>query len=439
MAHTNLQALSGRRVQNGQPHKTEVVVTGYAVLSPLGIGAQPFWESLCQGRSGIGRISTFDSSGLPVRIAGEIKDFDPKLYVRPRKSLKVMARDTQLGVAVADMACQHAGLAAGQVDPDRVGVVLGADIIGSELADSMNSYNICLVNGKFDFSRWGNYGLGEAYPLVFLKILPNMIASHIAIAQDARGPNNTLHQGDVSSLLAMGEALRAIQRGAADVIIAGGSSSRMQPFDWVRGCLTDDLATSAQVPAEVCRPFDALRAGQVRGEGAAALVLESRPHAESRGARILARLASATSAIETRTGKQPLCGSGLSRAIRRALAEAHLQPGDIDHINAHGVSTRESDQVEAQVLREIFGDTPVTAPKSFFGNLGAASGVVEALVSLLALEHGVVPVTLNYTNPDPACPIHVVSEEPLSRPQRNAVVVNQTTAGQAAAVTLCAL
>ncbi len=270
---------------NGHPHRTEVVVTGYGVVSPIGIGAQAFWEALCAGASGIGRISTLDTSGLPVHVAGEVKDFDAKLYVRPRKSLKVMARDTQLGVAAADFACQQAGLAAGGVDPDRMGVVFGADIIATELSESMNCYRACMVDGEFEFSRFGNHGILETFPLLFLKILPNMIASHIAIAQDARGPNNTIHQGDVSSLMAIGEAVRAIERGAADVMLAGGASSRMQPLDWVRGCLTDDLASGAEHPEQVCRPFDLHRSGQVRGEGAAALVLESRRHAEARGAR----------------------------------------------------------------------------------------------------------------------------------------------------------
>jgi 3-oxoacyl-[acyl-carrier-protein] synthase II len=425
-------------VHNGQPPRTEVVVTGYGVVSPIGIGTDPFWQSLCEGRSGIRLISTLDTSTLPVHVAGEIRDFDAKLYVRPRKSLKVMARDTQLGVAAADLACQRAGLAVGSMDPDRIGVVYGADIIATELSESLGCYRACMVEGEFDFSRFGNRGILETYPLLFLKILPNMIASHVAIAQDARGPNNTIHQGDVSSLLAIAEAVRAIERGAADVIIAGGASSRMQPLDWVRGCHTDELARGAAHPEQICRPFDVDRCGQVRGEGAAALILESRRHAESRGAPILARVAGTASAIEVATAGQPLHGLGIARALKRALSEARLSAADVGHINAHGLSTQQSDRVEAMVLRDVFGDLPVTAPKSFFGNLGAASGAVEAVVSLLALEHRRVPPTLNYTRPDPACDLRVVAREPLFIGRTAAMLVNMTTAGQAAAVVLVA-
>jgi 3-oxoacyl-[acyl-carrier-protein] synthase II len=423
-------------VLNGHHDRTEVVVTGYGVLSPIGIGTVPFWRSLLEGTSGIGPITTLDASALPVHAAGEIRDFDPKLYVRPRKSLKVMARDTQLGVAAADLACQHAGIAVGSLDPDRIGVVFAADTIATDLSESMGCYRACIVDGQFQFDRFGSTGILETYPLLFLKILPNMIASHIAIAQDARGPNNTILQGDVSGLLALGEAVRAIERGAADVIIAGGASSRMTPLDWVRGSVFDGLARGGNDPAQICRPFDADRCGEVRGEGAAAIILESRRHAESRGAKILARVAGTASSVETCARGEVLRGCALARALKRALADARLSSTEIGHINAHGLSTLESDRLEASVLREVFGEVPVTAPKSYFGNLGAASGAVEAIASLVALEHDMVPPTLNYVTPDPACPVHVVSGEPMATTRKTAMLINLTTAGQAAAVVL---
>ena len=415
------------------PARTEVVITALGVISPLGIGPEATWSALESGSSGIGRISTLDTSQLPVHIAGEVRGFDPKEYVRPRKSLKVMARDTQFGVAAADMACASAGLG-GKVDPDRFGVIFGADVIASEINDGLDSYRECMVDGQFRMQRWG-VGMQKAYPLLFLKILPNMIASHVAIAQDARGPNNTLHQGDVSSLLALSEAVRVIERGAADVMIAGGASSRMQPLDWIRGCLIEELSRFDGEPAQASRPFDRHRQGQVRGEGAAALVLESRQHAQRRGATILARIAGSSSAIEPPKGK-PLCGCGLSRAMQKALADAAWQPGDVGHVNAHGLSTQASDRLEATAIRQVLGSTPVTAPKSFFGNLGAASGAVELVVSLLALEHGQVPPTLNYSSPDDSCPVEVVRGQPLAGRPGTALVVNQTTFGQAAAVAI---
>jgi 3-oxoacyl-[acyl-carrier-protein] synthase II len=412
-----------------------VVITGYGVLSPLGMGIDALWRGLAERQSGIGPISTFDTAGLPVHIAGQIKDFDPKQYVRPRKSLKVMARDTQFGVTAAELACQHAGLTPGRIDPDRAGVVFGADIIATELSESMGTYRACMVDGKFDFSRWGE-GIQEAFPLLFLKILPNMIASHIAIAQDARGPNNTIHQGDVSALVAMAEAVRVIERGAADIMITGGASSRMQPFDWVRACKTEQLATEVENPVAACRPFDARRSGQVRGEGAAALVLERREHAEARGARILGRIAGSASTIEPRLNGRPTCG--VERAVRFALRDAGMEPERIGFVSAHGLSTLEEDRGEAAALTRLVPDAPVTAIKSYIGNLGAAAGGVEAVAALLALEHRQIPVTLNYERPDPSCPIRLVHDQPLDVRQPTALVINQTTLGQAAAVVIAA-
>ena len=423
-------------VRNGQPQRTEVVITGYGVLSPIGIGNEPFWRALCDGVSGIRLLRSLDTSELPVHIGAEILDFDPKLYVRPRKSLKVMARDTQFGVAAADLACQHAGLAPGKLDPDRMGVVFGADSIATEVSESINCYRRCMVEGEFDFNLFGSKGILETYPLLFLKILPNMIASHIAIAQDARGPNNTIHQGDVSSLLAIGEAVRAIERGVADVMIAGGSSSHIQPVDWVRASLFDNLATESEHPEQACRPFDAHHCGQVRGEGAAALVLESRSHAVARGATIRARIAGTASANEPYQPGKPLTGRGLRLALQRALADAELSASEIGLICAHGSGAEALDRVEAVALHEVFGDTPVTALKSYFGNLSAAGGAVEAVACLLALEHGLVPPTLNYDTPDPACPINVVHGGPLTGPRPTAVINNLCATGQAAAVVL---
>ena len=195
-----------------------IVITGLGIVSPIGIGQEACWESVLAGRSGIRRISLFDPSGLPIQIAGQLPDFDPKPFLYNRKALKVMARDTQLGVAAAKLAWEDARLQAGAVDPERIGVVLGADRICNPVTDSEAAYRNCMVDGRFDFSRWGTAGLEASYPLSFLRVLPNMIACHISIAHDARGPNNTIHQGEVSSLLALEEAVRVLRRGWADVV-----------------------------------------------------------------------------------------------------------------------------------------------------------------------------------------------------------------------------
>ncbi len=404
------------------------------MVCPIGIGKVAVWEALCAGRSGVRPLQSFDASGLTVRIAGEIPDFNPKSFVANRKSLKVMARDSQIGVAASALACQDAGIARGSVDPERFGVLLGADKIAGSIKESEDGYRKCILDGQFDFSRWGTQAMAATFPLSFLRVLPNMIASHISITQDARGPNNTIHQGDVSSLLAILEAVRVIQRGAADVMIAGGASSRMTPFDWTYHCIMGRLSQSQDDPARVLRPFDAKRSGEVYGEGAGAFLLERCHHAEARGATILGRILGGACACEKYNGG--LTGDGLRRAITGALSEAGAAPKDIGHVNAHGASTVVGDAIEARTLQKTLPGVPVTAPKSFLGNLGAGGGAVEMAASVLSFGGGSVPATLNYAHPDPDCPVNVISGQSLTGAAKKAVVINWTQVGQSAALVL---
>jgi 3-oxoacyl-[acyl-carrier-protein] synthase II len=392
-------------------------------------------ESLRLGRSGIGPITSFDPSGLPVRIAGEVKEFDPRKFIAPRKNLKLMSRDSQLGVAASVLACRDAGLAPGDVAPERFGVVLGADSIGNTLETSEPSYRQCLVDGLFRFERWAKEGAAASFPLNFLKVLPNMIASHISIAHDARGPNNTVHHGELSSLQSLAEATRVIQRGAADVMLAGGASSQMNPFDWVRHCLMGKLSPSNLTPEHALKPFDVQRSGQVHSEGATVLVLERREHALARGADPIARIAGQANAYSAHAKCEPSC-EAMIRAMAGALDEAGLQPGGIGHVNAHGSCTPTDDPIEARAIQAVAAAAPVTAPKSYLGNLGAASGATEILATLLALRDGAVPITLNYERPDPQCQVNVVAGEALEGRPRTALVLNATCAGQATAMVL---
>ncbi len=415
---------------------TEIVITGLGVVSPLGIGRTAFWEALSAGRSGIGPITQIDSSGLTVHIAGEVKDFEPKRFITNRKGLKLMSRDAQLGIAASVLACQEAGIAAGVVDPERFGVVLGADRICGSVYESEEPYRRSVVDGHFDIRRWGTHAMPASFPLSFLRVLPNMITSHISIAHDARGPNNTIHHTEVSSLLAVSEAVRVIERGWADVMLAGGASSQMNPFDWARFCKTGVLSLRQDDPSRILRPFDRDRDGKVIGEGAAVFVLESRRHAESRGAVVLGRILGFCSTHEPPTHNRS--SESLQHAIRGALDRAGMQPADVGHVNAHGVSTVDDDRIEAASLRAAVGDVPVTAPKSYFGDLGAAGGAMEAAVSVLALDAGQVPPTLNYEHPDPECPVEVIHGRPLASAQPVALLVNNTPIGQAAAVVIAA-
>jgi 3-oxoacyl-[acyl-carrier-protein] synthase II len=413
---------------------SDILITGAGVVSPIGVGKEAFWRSITAGESGVRPIGLFDASAMPVRIAGEVPAFDPCPFLPNRKSLKVMCRDAQFGAVASVLAFRDAKLAPGLVDPDRVGVILGADRICETMAEGERPYRQCISGGRFDYSRWGNEGLGATFPLAFLKVLPNMIASHIAIVLDARGPNNTIHHGDVSGLLAIIEGVRVIERGMADVVVAGGANSQMNPYDWVRHNVSGRLSHRNGDPATACRPFDADRDGEVHGEGAAVLVLERREHAEARGARPLGRILGWGTAFDSRCRSVSPSISGLKRAMSQAIESAGLTARDLGHVNAHGLGRPQEDQIEARAIYELLQDIPVTAPKSFFGNLCAAGAVMELVASLLGLGCNVIPPTLNYERPDPTCPVNVVAVHPQPAGKRTALALNWTWIGQAAAV-----
>ncbi len=417
--------------------KKEIVVTAAGVVCPIGIGLDAVWASLSAGRSGVRDLNLYDSPDLPRAFGGEVIDFDPKKFVKHRKSLKVMSRDIQLAVSAAEMAAEMSGHRARPLDPDRFGVVFGADMIPCELPELVPAFHSCMVEGKFDFHRWGHAAMADMFPLWMLKYLPNMHACHIGLAQDARGPNNTLTLGDVSSLSAAIEAARVIERGQADAMITGGAGSRIHPTMLFRG-MSHELSRHGNEPAKACRPFDAHRDGVVNGEGAAAFLLESRTRRE-RGAAPLAKILGHASAYERASDHRSvgrLQGTALRRVLAGALEESGVAPQAVGCVIAHGFSTHLDDEREAKAIRDILGDVPVTAPKSYFGHFGAGSGAVEMAVGLLAIEHRAIPPTLNYETPDPNCPVNVVHGQarPLESP--TALVLSHSQLGQAVAVLL---
>lgn len=413
----------------------EVVITGVGVVSPIGIGSDAFWQSLVQGRSGVRPLRSVDTGGQPVPFGGEIPDFDPKEHVRPRKSLKVMNRDIQLGVTAANLAVAEAGIEAGAVDPERFGVVFGCDMLHIDLDEIEPVYRGCTRDGHFDFGRWGVEAKKTLYPLFMLKYLPNMPACQVAIAHQACGPNNSITAGEVSSLLAIGEAFRVIERGTADVMIGGGTGTRLHPTILARSALFQ-LSQRAEQPEAASRPFDAARDGLVNGEGSAAFVLESAEHARRRRATPLARVLSFGSAFGR--GSPGARRRAIQSAIAQALRGADCAAADVGHVNAHGLSTTEDDAAEAQALAESLGETPVTAPKSFFGHLGPGTGAVEMAASVLALPRREIPQTLNYEQPDRACPVRVIRDGAWSAPagRHRALLLNHAATGQATALLL---
>ncbi|MCC6493083.1 MAG: beta-ketoacyl-[acyl-carrier-protein] synthase family protein [Pirellulales bacterium] len=414
----------------------QVVITGLGVVSPVGIGALPFWDSLLAGQSGVDWLSETRGAELPFRYVARIKDFDPKLYVQPRKTIKVMCQEIQTAYAAAALAMEDAGLASGQIEPERLGVVLGSEMLYGEVAEMLGVYRRCLEDDQFRVERWGEVAFKDLFPLWMLKYLPNMAACHISIAHDARGPNNSIVAGGASSLLAIGEAAKVIERGHADAMLAGGSGSYAAfsglPF---RGW--DQLTKWQGEPAAASRPFEARRSGLVPGEGAALLLLEAREHAERRGATILARITGFASRYEAPGGAwQRRTGRATGQSIEAALQAAGLRGADIGHVNAHGESSIEADRAEAQAIRQTLGNVPVTALKSYFGDLAAASGAVELIGSVLSLVHGRVPATLNYEQPDPHCPVNVIHAAPLPVERPTAIALNQSSTGQAAALVI---
>ncbi len=413
----------------------EVVITGVGVVSPIGIGREAFWDSLLAGRSGIRPLSFGQGTELPVQFGGEVPDFEGKKYVKPRKSIKLMSREIQIGYAATMMAMEDAQLNRGDVDPDRLGGVLGAEMFNCELDELAAAYRKCVVDGEIRAELWGEGAMSDLYPLWMLKYLPNMVACHAAIALDARGPNNTITLDEVSGLLSLIEAVCTIQRGMADVMFAGGTGTRV---DLTRMLYRGDRQWShrSDDPAAACRPFDARRDGGVVGEGAAAFVLERRDFAEARGAKILARVRGFGRTFQTITAMGEPIPHAITRSIDGALQSSGLDARELGHVNAHGASMIEQDRAEAQAIRQCLGDVPVTAPKSYFGCLGAASSAVEMAVSVLATEQGVVPPTLNYEHPDPDCPIQVIRDQPLSPANPASIILSQAEMGQAAAVVI---
>jgi 3-oxoacyl-[acyl-carrier-protein] synthase II len=413
-----------------------VVITGAAVLSPIGQDLASFGQSLRDGRGGVRVIQSLDVSALPVRIGGEVLGFDAKKIItgkEERKSLKMMARSVQMGVACAKLAFADSGIDRPQLDSTRFGVEFGSSLIPTELDDIAAAAALCATGepGGVDMARWGAEGLREIQPLWMLRYLPNMVACHVSIFLDAQGPNNSITESEVAGLLALGEAARILRRDGADLFLVGAADSKINPLSLVRQVLFAALSRRNDAPERACRPFDKGRDGWVIAEGAGALAVEDLEHAERRGARIYAELAGFGSGYD-----RGRTGAGLARTIRTALAQAGVGPEAIDHVNAHGLSTPASDAWEARALAEVFGQgTPVFAPKSYFGSLSSAGSLVELTASLLALRHGTLPATLNYEEPDPDCPVAVAREpRPVQKPY--VLKVSLTEYGQCAAAVL---
>lgn len=392
-----------------------VVVTGMGAVTPLGCGVDALWRALMEGRCGIGPVTRFDASAFPCRIAAEVKDFDPEQWL-PRKEARRMDRFAQFAVVTALMAVEDARLSLRDLDPDRVGVVFGTGIGGMETL--IEQSHILATRGPERVS-----------PFFVPMMIANMASAQVSIVTGARAANVTTVTACSSSANAVGDAFRAIQRGEADVMFAGGSEAAVVPLAMAGFCAMKAMSVRNEEPERSCRPFDADRDGFVLGEGGGCLVLESLDLALARGAPIRAELvgygmsADAYHVVHPRPG-----GAGQSASMRRALEEAGLRPEDVDYINAHATSTPVGDREEVGAIKAVFGEhaarLPVSSTKSMTGHLLGAAGAVEAIICVRVLETGMLPPTINYERADPECDLDCVPNR--ARPARVDVALSNS-------------
>ncbi|MGI8510975.1 MAG: beta-ketoacyl-ACP synthase II [Gemmatimonadaceae bacterium] len=370
-----------------------VVVTGMGVVTPVGNSVAATWDALLAGRSGVGPITKFDPAKFPVRIAAEVKDFNPGDFME-RKEVKRSDVYTQYSVAAAKMAMADAGLSdTSALDPDRIGVIVGSGIGGLKSFEEQHDV-------------YREMGPGKISPFFIPMFIADIAAGIVSMHFNAKGPNYATVSACATSAHAIGDAFRTIQYGDADVMISGGAEATVTPMAIGGFANMKALSERNDSPATASRPFDATRDGFVMGEGAGIVVLEEMEHALARGAKIYAEIVGygATGDAYHLTSPAPN-GEGAQRAMKRAMKDAGLTPDDIQYINAHGTSTPANDLNETRAIKAVFGDRAyevnVSSTKSATGHMLGAAGAVEFIVSTLVVEEGIIPPTINYENPDP--------------------------------------
>jgi 3-oxoacyl-[acyl-carrier-protein] synthase II len=379
---------------------TRVAVTGVGCVTPLGLDAPATWKAAQAGESGIDWIQAFDTDGLPVRVAAEVKDFDPSHVVSPKEARK-LERNVLLGVAAGREALDDAGL--NGFDPTRVGVIFGSAIGGVpgilEQADTLRER-----------------GPDRVSPNFLPNVLVDSVSGQLAISLGLKGPNYAVVSACATGSHAIGEAAEMIRRGAADAVLAGGTESCMIPLILAGFTAMRGLAAEDDYPPRASRPFDATRAGFVMAEGAGALLLEPLEEAERRGASIYAELLGYGASNDAHHMAQPEPeATGVAAMMTAALERAGVEPERVGYINAHGTSTPQGDAAETRAIKQVFGDhayrLAVSSTKSMMGHTFGAAGAIEAILSALALRDGVLPPTINYNEPDPECDLDYVPNE----------------------------
>jgi len=375
------------------------VITGMGAITPLGTGAETYWRALLDGVSGVGPITHFDASEYTTRIAAEVKDFDPELYIE-RKEAKRMDRFVQLSVAASKLAIEDSGLRVTPENADRVGVLIGSGIGGT--ATWEDQHTVLMERGP-----------GRVSPFFVPMLISDMAAGMVSILTGAKGPNLAVTTACATATNGIGEAAKIIARGDADVMIAGGSEAAVSPLSVAGFCSMRALSTRNDDPEHASRPFDLNRDGFVMGEGAGTVIVEALDHALARGAKVLAEVTGFGMSGDAYHITAPAPGGeGAARSMAAALKDAGIRPADVDYINAHGTSTDANDKLETVAIKTVFGEqaykVAISSTKSMTGHLLGAAGAVEAIACICAMRDGIVPPTINYETPDPECDLDYV-------------------------------
>lgn len=394
--------------------KRRVVITGMGAVTPIGLTIDELWDSLKNGKNGIFPITRFDASDHVSKMAGELKNFDPLNYIE-KKQARRMCDFTQYAVAAAKMAIEDSGLDFDKEDRTRVGVIVGSGIGG-------------MVTFEREFGKYFRKGPSRVSPFFIPMMIPDIAPGYISIIYGLKGPNYATTSACATSAHSIGNSIRSIQYGDADIMVAGGSEAPVTPMGLAGFNNMKALSERNDEPEKASRPFDADRDGFVMGEGGGILVLEELEHAKKRGAKIYAETTGIGYTADAYHITSPdENGDGATNVMKLALRDAGLQPGDIDYINAHGTSTHFNDKIESMAIKRVFGDElshiAVSSTKSMTGHLLGAAGAVESIVCTLAMQHNVVPPTINYETPDPECDLNVTPNVAVEK-EINATISN---------------
>ncbi len=384
--------------------KKRVVITGMGVVSSLGTGVSDFWESIKNGRCGISTIERVDISDLPTTVAAEIKDFNPEFFI-DRKEAKRMDRFTQYAVAASQLAIDNSALDLEKVDRERMGVIVGSGIGGIETFE--NQLKVLEEKGPNRIS-----------PFFVPMMIANMATGLVAIRFGAKGFNECVNTACATSANAIGDAFRVIQRGEADIMIAGGAESPLTKLAIAGFCANRAMSVNKD-PKKACRPFDLDRDGFIMGEGSGIVILEEMEHALRRGAEITAEITGYGCTNDAFHITAPAeGGEGAARCMKLAVLDAGISPEDVGYINAHGTSTDLNDKNETLAIKRVFGDYAyklhVSSTKSMTGHMMGAAGAIETIITALSLKHKLLPPTINYNTPDPDCDLNYIPNKAIS-------------------------